>query len=293
MRTRNAVLSCAVVAMAGWLAAPVAMAGGRSHDHHGGSGGGGATPTPAPTAPPTSCTIGCYQVTVTAGPSFVSCTSPSGQCTEIEYTVTGGVPDHVAAVEGVGIQYVDGPGNQWYQACGGDPVTGLGENACHEQAAKFNPTSSVQKFKIGLDGQRASGPTTVAIKKGSDVGECRILGIGLDGVASLFQSTQKKETINFKGCAMTFTRDAATGAVLNVAFDPSQSTKPSCSASGADPMACCSDLITTNVDKVNLSVDGLDLGFGQLGDGYLATGNNSCTTRIIGGRVYTWGSPCP
>ena len=37
----------------------------------------------------------------------------------------------------------------------------------------------------------------------------------------------------------------------------------------------------------------ISLGEGQFGEGYVSSGTNSCTTRIIGGRVYTWGNPCP
>jgi hypothetical protein len=35
------------------------------------------------------------------------------------------------------------------------------------------------------------------------------------------------------------------------------------------------------------------LGAGKFGEGYVHSGSNSCTTRIIGGRMYSWGSPCP
>jgi len=288
MRIRKAFLSCCVVAALGLLPTQTAMAT-------------GGTPTAAPPAPPTSCATGLFQVEVSSGPSFVSCTptasNPSGQCTEIEYqVVSGGKPDHVAAAEGIGIQYVVGPGNQWYPPCAGDPVTDVGEKSCHEQAAKFNPTSSVLKFKIGLAGHRTSGATTVATKKGSNIGGCRILGIGLEGGAtSEFQIVQKAETQDFKGCAVTFIHDS-TGAVLSAELNTEESTKPACSAPGADPEACCSEVITSNIDKLSLTLDvpGVgELGAGQIGEGYISSGTNSCTTRVLGGRVYTWGSPCP
>jgi hypothetical protein len=297
MRIRKAFLSCAVVAALGLSTAETAMAKGGHH------GDGyppppppptcSSTPTPAPPAPPTSCSTGMFTVTVTSGPSFVSCSSPSGQCTEIEYTVTGGTPDQVDAAEGVGVQYVDGPGGGWFPPCVGDQATDFAEKSCHEQVAKFNPSYSVQKFKIGLDGQRSSGPTTVVTKKGSTIGSCRIVGIGLDGVAAQFASTQTTETVVFEGCAVDFVRDAATGAVSSATFNPAKSTKLACSAAGSDPSNCCSDLTTKNVDKLKLELDGEDLGSGQIGDGYVSSGSHSCTTRIIGGRVYTWGSPCP
>jgi hypothetical protein len=292
MRMKRAFLSCAVVAALGLLATGTTMAGGSHHGHTG--GGGSGTPTSAPPPPPTSCTVGQYTIAVTSGPSFVSCQSDqSRQCTEIEYAVTdGGIPDHVAALEGVGVQYVVGPGTQWYPPCVGDPVTDIGEHSCHEQAAKFNPTGSSQAFTIGLDGQRSSGPTTVAVKKGSFVGSCRIVGVGLDRVPGQFESVQAVDTKTFEGCAVKFTYDAA-GAVLSATLDGTQSSKPLCSQNGNNP-PCCSDLTTTSIDKLTFSLEGVgDLGAGQVGDGYFSSGTSSCTTRIIGGRVYTWGSPCP
>ena len=203
MRTSKAFLSCTTVAAAVLLlaaTAPMATAG--SHDS-----GGSGVPTAAPSPAPTSCSTGLFSVSVSRGPSFVSCTptstNPSGQCTEIEYSVTdGGTPDHVAAVEGVGVQYVNGPGNKFYAPCVGDPVTDLGENACHEQAAKFNPNSSVKKFTIGLAGQRKSSATTIATKKGSTVCECRIEGVGLEGLTNPFQQVSSTECNNFKGCVL-------------------------------------------------------------------------------------------
>jgi hypothetical protein len=298
MRTSKAFLSAALVASVGLFAATGVMA----------TGSGGSTPTPTPTPPPlpTWCSTGWFQVSVSNGPSFVGCTAnasnPSGVCTEIEYTVSSNssypIPDHVAALEGYGIQYVTGPGNQWYPPCAGDPVTDLGERSCHEQAAKFNPSNDVKTFKIGLAGQRKPSPTTVATKKGTKIGACRIEGIGLENVAGVFQSTPKVECNNFKGCVVCFTRDPATGDVLNAELEPpapdGQSTLPACGGSVVEN--CCSAPITSTIDKLNLSLDigdGVPLGAGQIGDGYISSGTNSCTTRVIGGKVYTWGTPCP
>lgn len=284
MRTSKAFLSCAVVVAAGLLTAPAVTA---SH-----SSSGTNTPTPAPSPPPTSCSTGLFQIKVTSGPSFVSCTAADGQCTEIEYTViSGGTPDHVAVLEGVGVWSAEGEGIQWYKPGAGDPVTDLGERSYHEQAVKFNPTGSSLQFTIRLAGQRKPSPTSVATKKGSKVGACRILGIGLETAASPFQSTQKNETVNFKGCAVTFVRNSLTGEIVSAALDPEQSSLPACTVS--DP-PCCSELITSNIDKLSLTLEGFgDLGAGQIGDGYVSSGTGSCTTRVIGGRVYTWGSPCP
>lgn len=175
MRIRKAFLSSAVVAAAVLLAAPSVMATGSSS--------GTNIPTPAPSPPPPSCSVpvtaGGYTIQ-SSGPSVVSCDAAGGQCTEIGYTVSGGTPDHVAVLEGVGVWSAEGNGIQWYKPGVGDPVTDLGELSYHEQAVKFNPTGSSLQFKIRLAGIRLPSPTTVATKKGYKIGACRILGIGLE-----------------------------------------------------------------------------------------------------------------
>lgn len=288
MRNRQAFTSCMLAAAGVLAAATVTLAGNY--------GSSTSTPTAAPPPPPTSCVAGAYQVSVSHGPLIVSCTAtstnPSGQCTEIEYSVAGGVPDHVGVAEGVGIQYVVGPGNQWYDPCVGDPVTDIGEHSCHEQAAKFNPTSSVQKFTIGLAGVRNPSPTTVGVKKGSRVALCTIQGIGLDNVASPFQTTAKIETKVFKGCAVTFQLDPATGAVLSAQLDLNASTKPLCQG-GEQPGTCCSDVLSNDISALQLTLNGTSLGTPKFGNGYISSGENSCTSYVIGGRIYSWGSPCP
>jgi len=260
------------------------------------------TPTPAPSPPPTSCSTGLFQVSVSSGPNFVSCaataTNPSGRCTEIGYTVSPlssyAVPDQVTALEGIGIQYVTGRGGQWYPPCVGDLVNFIGVRSCHEQAAKFNPNSSAKTFAIGLAGERKPGPTTVATRKGLlRLGQCTILGIGLEGVASPDQTTQTTENINFKGCVVQFTRDPATGEVVKAQL---------LTDFGDSGIACESPTLNIGdktidpkpVGEIEVFVAGKDLGPGKFGDGFVSTGNDSCTTRVIGGKVYTWGTkPCP
>lgn len=295
MRTSRAFFSSAFVTAAICLAATAGTAGDRISTN---------VQTPAPPPPPTSCVAGAFTVSVSRGPLLVNCTAtatnPSGQCTEIEYTVSGSncLPDHVAALEGVGIQYVTGPGNQWYAPGVGDPVTDIGEHSVHEQAAKFNPNSSVQKFTIGVAGIRNPSPTTVATKKGYNVSMCRILGMGLENVTSPFQTTRKFDTKIFKGCAVRFELDPNSPnpeapTVLSAELDLSASTKPSCSVSDNGPGTCCSELLVNDISALNLSIGQTSLGTPKFGSGYISSGENSCTSYVIGGRVYSWGSPCP
>lgn len=296
MRVRmTAVLSCATVAGVGMLTVSSAIATGTSS----------ASRTAAPAPPPTSCVAGSYKVKVVRGPVFVTsatqaaciedATNLSGECTEIEYEVSGGSskPDHVAALQGVGIQYVIGgatSGIKFYEPCEGDPLTGAGKYSCHQQAAKINPSVSVQRFVIGLAGQRKPSPTTVVVKKGYTTKACTILGMGLEGVASPFAAASTIERIDFEGCAVDFVR-SATGDVVSAKL--SEDNPPSLNCSSPFLEADGKTLTAKPVSKLKLTLDGEDLGDGQIGEGYVSSGNSSCTTRIIGGRVYTWGSPCP
>jgi hypothetical protein len=284
----KAFLCGAVLAATGLLGAPAAMATGSSSS---------AGPTPEPLPPPTSCYAGAYLVKVTRGPAFVSCTSnasnTSGLCTEIEYEVSGGScpPDHVASLQGVGVQYVTGgaaSGNRFYMPCDGDPLTQLGKYSCHQQAAKINPNAAVQKFVVGLAGQRKPSPTSVVVKKGSVVKACTILGMGLEGVPSPFEAASTIQRIDFEGCAVDFVR-SATGDVVSATLSPDS------------PDTCTSPFLESDgktlkakpVSALQLTLDSVPLGDGQIGEGYVSSGTGSCTTRIIGGKVYTWGSPCP
>jgi hypothetical protein len=279
MRLNKAFLSCTLVAAAGLLAA-----------------------RPAMTADiPTSCKLYLltdkghpeekhpWFVNVSSGPSFVSCNSPSGQCTEIEYEISGLFPaDRFAVLEGVDVMFVNGGGQtQSYAPCAGDPFTGIGKHACHEQAVAISPSGPVTKLKIGLDGQRKTSPTSIVVQKGDDTRACLIEGIGVDDGAAPSQSLQTVETKVFEGCAVTFKFDSA-GNVLSAANDVKHS----------DPGATCTPLIITTVDKLSLTLDipgvgSQSLGLAQFGDGYISTGSASCTSRVIGGKVYTWGKPCP
>jgi hypothetical protein len=281
MRYQKAFLSCAAVAAAGLLAGPVAHAAGPS---------GTNVQTPAPDPPPLSCSTGLFTLRVSSGPSSVGCSAVGG-CTQIEYeVVSGGTPDHVAVLEGIGVWFVDGPGNQWYPPCAGDPVTDLGERSCHEQAAKVNPTDAVKKFKVGLAGQRKPSPTSIATKKGNKVGSCRILGIGLESGPNPSEPQPMTETIESgDGCSVVFTFSGG-GDLLSARL-----TQASIDAGCESPnLGEDGSIELQDVNDVEVSLNGQALGAGKfLSNGYIVSGTNSCTTRIINGRLVTWGNPCP
>ncbi len=302
MRNRNAFFSFGIAA-AVLLAGAVATAGGSDVRHSAVN-----VPTPAPLPPPMSCSTGLFDVSVSSGPTFVPCSAPGGQCTEIGYDVVTTAlkgkkkPSHVFILEGVGVWDVSPNGSLWYPPCEGIPgrrEPGFGQDVCHEQAIKISTRQGVTSFKITLAGLRHGSPTTVAIPKGDDdprrgddkVVSCTILGIGLEGGPDPDQLTQKTETIDFKGCVVEFTRDAVTGEVEKARL----LTETSTSGEPCESPTLQEDgtIAPRPVGEIEVSVGRFNLGAGKFGDGYVSTGTESCTTRVIGGRVYTWGAPCP
>ena len=275
MRSRNlAFLSCTVVAAAVLLATPSVNAGG-SRD---------------------TCSTFSPTVTVVAGPCPVlngtpSACQPAGASTDftgIKYRVTGS-PDYVAALVTANNAIVSA--GRVNAPCVGDEVTELGERSCHEQAISFSCGSVTTDIWIVVKGRKAAVLQSVAVKKNSCVKSFAVPGLGVD--VNPFQQTQTTETVNFKGCAVTFTKDVNSGAIVNAVLEPPPlSTKPAC-ASGQNDGTCCAFNGGEDVSHLELTLNGQPLGSGQFGDGYVSSGDHSCTTRVIGGRVYSWGSPCP
>jgi hypothetical protein len=297
MRTRRTFFPCALAAAAGLSAAAAVMA--------------------AEADLPQSCTTPSgWNVAVTQGPCATTQTSstgaltcsPTGTNTGIEYSVTGpGItPDHVFSfvhVSQAGDVLFVGGGLEGaiYPLCVGDPLSGVGLYACHEQGIRLNAEQGkANQFKVIVKGQRDPIASSVVVKKGKTTDSCKIKGLGLqtsgsDGSVACVsscgnfnpdQTIKRFETVQFKGCAATFEYDTTTGAVVNAFADHDLD----------EPGANCSDLTLSNVGDLELSLLGTPIGGGKgkFGDGYLSTGNTSCTTRIIGGKVYTWGTaPCP
>jgi len=228
-----------------------------------------------------SCRVGDYEFTVSSGPTFVPC--KSGQCTEIEYKVSLS-PEVVYALEGTGVVEVSNGGTA-FAPC--DGVGSFGKGSCHEQAVRTAPDDS-GKFKITLAGQRLPSPTSVAISTDPPQA-CEILGLGLENSPSPDQTTQTTERVDFKGCVVEFTRDASTGEVVSAVL--TRDSPDNCNAPFLGPGR---EVIPQPVTDLEVKLeDGTSLGKGKFGEGYISTGSNSCTTRVIGGKVYTWGSPCP
>jgi hypothetical protein len=290
--TSKAFLSCAILAAA-LLAAGGAMAA-----------------DPDPLAPQyKTCSAAGITVTTT-GPE--AC----GSNTCVTYNVTStATPDHAGTfvrAEATLLSISGSPSvttcNTATSAASGDGSFGLGANLlCHEKFIRWNnQTAKAKSFTYQVDGVRKPIITSVVMKKGNNQGTCQMVGVGfLDdtvggacvsscGNFAPKQTILKEEVLRFrtgsgKECFARFARDLATGQVVESETGLDDRSHPDC------------DFVRDDVTNVQLLLNGRPIGatpgdpdaLGQHGDGILSTGSESCTTRIIGGRVYSWGDPCP
>lgn len=257
------IVACVIVAAVGLLAAPRATATGSSCSsfqpavrvisHPVDAAPGVTGPCPVTSVNPTEC-------------------AASGAYTGIQYEVTGGA-QYVAALATADNVVVSG--GTRHAACVGDPYTQLGKQSCHEQAISFGCTGGDSfTFWVVVEGKKDPIPQSVAARRGYCVKSVAVAGLGLDAPAA-----PVTETLQHGACAVEFTLNALTGTVLGAKLTPES------------PESC--SLITGSVENLELKLGDTPLGFAQFGNGYVQSGTASCTTRIIGGRVYTWGSPCP
>jgi hypothetical protein len=261
MRTTNrAFLSGAIVAAASLLAAPAAMATGYS------------------------CSSLNYTVTVLAGPCLVQdpldpVCGNEGEFTGIKYKLSGSQADHVYTLVTANNAVATPPGVQVFPVGAGcSSSVFLGKDSKHEQCVKVNPAGATREFWVVVAGKKKALQTTIAIKKGTCLKSVAIAGLGAD--TNVFAAAVPKEVVAFKECKVEFTKDPLTGEVASAALT-------------ADSPESC-QFYETTVDQISVSVPGAgNVGVPKFGEGYVSSGENSCITRIVGGRVYTWGAPCP
>jgi hypothetical protein len=254
MRTRTAVLACTLV-VAALLLAPAAGATGF---HYG------------------SCPANKWSVSVIAGPCPVAnlsspvCVS-QGPYTGIQYLIGGDSYSNVATLATEDVAVLVPPPNKVEEPCDGDPVTGLGKRSCHEQAIRIHPVANT--FWVVVDGGKLATETSVAVKKGNCIQSYRVAGLGVGTDAPL------TERVTHGACTVEFSLDRVTGTVLSAKL--TDDSDESCS------------LLSDVVENLEIKLGGQSLGNAQFGTGTIQSGTESCTTRVVGGRVYSWGSPCP
>jgi hypothetical protein len=220
----------------------------------------------------------------TQGPD---CSRPGGY-TGIKYTNTGSSLDHAATLvtrNNTSIFPVSPTGSQVYTECTGDPVSGLGKYSCHQKAVKINGIPAGQSFWIIVPGQKAAIETSLAGKRNcSGVKSIPIIGLGLDAPAA-----PVTETLQHGVCAVEFTMNALTGTVQGAKLTPA-SLDLGCES---PDMKDDGTLNGSPVENLELVLNGVSLGNSNFGSGYVNSGAASCTTRVVGGKVYTFGKPCP
>jgi hypothetical protein len=242
------------------------------------------------------CSSGCATV-VTDGP--VACDGGANTC--ITYNVSGTTtPDHLGLFlrsEAVVLSVTSGPQQASYNittACGkGDSVLGLGSSLlCHERLIRFdNRSAKAVTFTLKVQGKRKPIITTVVARKGTTQCANPIVGIGLEeppapascvnscGSFDPKQSVRKSEKFQFESCIMEFNY-AADG---SVALEGGFVAYP---APGAPIGTVCTPK-TGLIGEIFVSHVPETENKGMFGDGWLNTGDNSCSTRMIGGSYYT------
>lgn len=269
MRIRMAFLSCTVLAMAALLAPTAALATGSS-----------------------SCSTFNPVVEIKKGPCPVTSGSPadcaaSGAYTGIKYKITEASPDHAATLVTENNIPLVPSGFQKYDPGLGDPVTGLGKYSKHERALKVNPNhAATGEFWVVVPGAKSAIPSSIALKKGSCIKSFLIDGLGFDAPVA-----PVTEILTHGECSVEFTMNAVTGTVLKAKFTSDSAvgcTSPSISTT--EPGVIDPAPVTT----LEVFQDGESLGSAvNFGSGFFQSGTTSCTTKIVGGKVYTYGKPCP
>jgi hypothetical protein len=240
------------------------------------------------------CSSGCVTLT-TNGP--VACDGGANTC--ITYNVTGtSTPDHLGIFLRAEASLLGASGSYTVTApCGrGDSALGLGSNLlCHERLIDFdNHLAKAVTFTLKVAGKRTPIVTTVTSRKGNTQCASPIMGIGFEeppppttcvnscGNFSPKQSVRKTETFHFEGCVMEFHYDAdgsiPTEGGFTVYPDP-DAPPPAASCTGSTGLI--SDILvqSTGITPGNNT--------GTFGDGWLSSGGDSCSTRMVGGTYYT------
>jgi hypothetical protein len=268
--------------------------------------------------PPRTCTTGEAQfggdswwtISVAQGfPREVECDgsldeSVGGGCTAVQYTISSSQgASHVAILaqalggdaDGPSVKYAGSSqstdGVNIFERCEGDNVTGLGYRVCHEQAIRYNPSGAKNDtFYYVVDGNRQDSVTTVLATKGNKTGSCTILGVGdlfeeeeqlgpcvaSCGNFDPNQTIVKEEVLDIKGCRAKFVFNTLNGQLIDF----------------IDLDGTC-DYVEYDITDFDFVVNGNSIGEGLFGEGLFSAGSGTCSCRVIGGRVYCWGKPCP
>ena len=235
---------------------------------------GGAAASDAPLQCTTSG--GSWIVTVTA-PFYDVTNCPVESCTGMTYNLTpthGDIPDHVAVTVEHDAPIVIPPSTFDTAPCAGDNVTGLAFRDCSRQTARINQNlQKVGPFDLVVQGTKKAESGSIVVKKGKVIEQCGIAALGLPSDIDPHQQVATTQTYTFKGCKLTIPVDANTGV-------PGDAT--------LEGQSCKFVANNEDVTALSVSVNGASIGSGTwASDGGFSTGQNSCTNRIVSGRLYT------
>jgi|SoiMethySBSTD1v2_1073268.scaffolds.fasta_scaffold1152037_1 hypothetical protein len=246
----------------GWIAAALLLAA------------GGALASDAPN----QCTTSGGGWIVQASEPFDATPCPVANCTGMTYNLTplrGETPDHVVVLVEHDTPIVIPPSTFDTAPCAGDNVTGLGTRDCSKQTARIN--QSQQKngpFDLVVQGVVQPMGASIVVKKGTKITEqCRIESLGVPYDIDPHQQVASEQTFTFKSCKLKIPVDPRTGIPGTATLEGST----------------CKFLANDEpVDALSVSVNGAPIGNGTwASDGGFSTGQNSCTNRIISGRLYS------
>lgn len=227
---------------------------------------------------PMSCTTdGSGNWTVTAvGPLTVTCpTGVTGDCTGVKYTIVsnlGLLPDHVAILAEHDAAVVIPESRFVSPPCSGDSVTLLGVRDCSTQAVRMNQNLETQFFDLVVQGAKDLTSSSIVVKKGKVIEECRIASLGTETFNPNAQRTTMEE-LTFKGCTVRIPTDPITG------------------EGGMATLSGTNCVFVANAAPVGtgeLLVNGQSVGMLTYGDGAISSGTASCTTKVVSNKLYTW-----
>jgi len=180
----------------------------------------------------------------------------------------GRQPDHVAVLVDHELTVVPSTSRYASPACDGDGVTNIGIRDCSTQAVRMNKDSDTGYFDLIVEGSAAAVGKSIVVKKGTVIEECRI--------ASLAPSTcnpkaqlATKESFQFEDCTVEIELDPCTGEP-----GPATITGP-CEVDSAP------------IGTLSLSINGGTPQVVTVGDGWISSGENSCSTKLFYGTSYT------
>ena len=213
------------------------------------------------------------------------------ECTRLHYSV---VPkpsvstDHVTVLATYDSDIVPVNSNENTSIpCEGDTVTGLGVKDCSTRTLRVNPMGSQPTFDLVVRGSKSLTTGAIALKKGKAVEGCRIASLGTDRFDKYAQRTEV-QVLTFKGCTVSIPTDPVTGEGGDATITGGENCQL---IANGDPVSSI-ELLHTDENGTQ------SLGMMTYGEGAISSGANSCTTKVISNRIYTWctcstGDPSP